>query len=110
MPLSKASSAASTKRSRNLLGSMVSRSASSARLKSPAPTWPGASAGMRVGGTVGGVFSYTMRQRALAAEQEALSQRELAEEQAQKALQQERRARQQAEDARREAERLREKP
>jgi hypothetical protein len=63
-----------------------------------------------VGGTVGGVLTYTMRQRALAAEQEALSQRELAEEQAQKALQQERRARQQAEDARREADRLREKP
>jgi len=63
-----------------------------------------------VGGTVGGVFSYTMRQRALAAEQEALSQRKLAEEKEQEALQQERIARQQAEDARREAERLREKP
>jgi hypothetical protein len=62
------------------------------------------------GGTVGGVLTFTMRQRVLAAEQEALSQRKLAEEQAQEARQQELRVRQQAEDARREADRLREKP
>jgi hypothetical protein len=62
------------------------------------------------GGTVGGVLTYTVYQRARAAEQEALSQRNLAEEQARAALQQELRARQQAEDAIREAERLREKP
>ena len=69
-----------------------------------------------VGGTVGGVLTYTMRERAIAAEQEALEQRQLAEEQALRAHKEteaarvrEQQARQQAEEAL-EAERRRQKP
>ena len=68
-------------------------------------------------GTVGGVLTYTMYQRAFAEheraaafEQEVLSQRVHAEEGCGRRHQQERIARQQAEDLMREAERLREKP